>query len=116
MLHAYTACLLLLVGGLAGLGLYARLSGAALRAGLEQQYAMLSHEVRLRGQSGRRLGGATTGSAGWIQRREAALRTQEERPGTADPTGRPWPVLQRLPKLPFTLRLTTRRSSASRAG
>ena len=58
MLHAYTACLLLLVGVLAGLGLYARLSGAALRAGLEQQYAMLSHEVGLHGQSGR-LGGVT---------------------------------------------------------
>ena len=39
MLHAYTACLLLLICALAGLGLYARLSGAALRANLEQQRA-----------------------------------------------------------------------------
>ena len=49
----------------------------------------------------------TTGSSGWIGTLEAALRTQERRPGTVDPTERPWPLIQWLPKLPSTLRLAT---------
>ena len=47
---------------------------------------------------------ATTGSSDWIGRLEAALRTQEQRPGTLGPTVRPWPFFQCLPKLPFTPR------------
>ena len=48
---------------------------------------------------------ATTGSFGWIGRREAALFTQEKRPGTLDPAERPWPSFQWPPKSPFTPRL-----------
>ena len=44
---------------------------------------------------------APTGSFDWIGRLEAALRTQEKRPGTLDPTERPWPLFQRLPKVRF---------------
>ena len=49
---------------------------------------------------------APTGVSGWIGPREAALRTQEQRPGTLDPTESPRPSFQWLRKLPFTLRLT----------
>ena len=40
-------------------------------------------------------------SSDWIGRREAALRTREQRPGTLDFTERPRPLFQGLPKLPF---------------
>ena len=58
---------------------------------------------------------ATTGSYGWVGRREAApgeegslkpsdpISIQEKRPGTSDPTVRPWPLFQWLPKSPFAI-------------